>query len=82
MYYNHEIIQNTHEGMSFNLRVRIRFFYYYFTRFVELHYGLYQIIENDILKKVNNILYRKLVIIFGGLIQFDIMLITNKASMQ
>ncbi|RYR41725.1 hypothetical protein Ahy_A08g038137 [Arachis hypogaea] len=38
--------------------------------------------ENDILRRVNNILYRNLVIVFGGLIHFDIMSIIDETSMQ
>ncbi|XP_025664296.1 uncharacterized protein [Arachis hypogaea] len=38
--------------------------------------------ENSILRRVSSILYRNPVIVFGGLIQFDIMLITDEESMQ
>ncbi|RYR13863.1 hypothetical protein Ahy_B04g070627 isoform C [Arachis hypogaea] len=38
--------------------------------------------ENSILRRVSSILYRNPVIVFGGLIQFHIMPITNEESMQ
>ncbi|RYR57057.1 hypothetical protein Ahy_A05g022799 [Arachis hypogaea] len=38
--------------------------------------------ENGILTRVSNILYQNPVIVFSGLIQFDIMLIIDKVSMQ
>ncbi|RYR57137.1 hypothetical protein Ahy_A05g022875 [Arachis hypogaea] len=38
--------------------------------------------ENGMLSRVSSILYRNLVIAFGGLIQFDIMLIIDEASMR
>ncbi|XP_057739780.1 uncharacterized protein LOC130956830 [Arachis stenosperma] len=38
--------------------------------------------ENNILRRVSSIVYRNPVIVFGGLIQFDIMPITDEKSMQ
>ncbi|RYQ84577.1 hypothetical protein Ahy_B10g103998 [Arachis hypogaea] len=50
--------------------------------FVELQNGLCDNIQSHISKKVSKILYRNPVQVFGGLIQFQIMPITNDASMQ
>ncbi|RYR07213.1 hypothetical protein Ahy_B05g074524 [Arachis hypogaea] len=50
--------------------------------FVELQNGLCDNIQNHISKMVSNILYRNPVQVFGGLIQFQIMPITDDASMQ
>ncbi|RYR15176.1 hypothetical protein Ahy_B04g071902 [Arachis hypogaea] len=50
--------------------------------FVELQNGLCDNIQNHISKRVSNILYRNPVQVFGGLIQFQIMPITDDASMQ
>ncbi|RYQ82225.1 hypothetical protein Ahy_B10g100818 [Arachis hypogaea] len=49
---------------------------------IELQNGLCQSMENSILRRVSSILYRNPVIIFGGLIQFDIMPIVDEESMQ
>ncbi|XP_057738651.1 uncharacterized protein LOC130955723 [Arachis stenosperma] len=50
--------------------------------FVELQNGLCNNIQSHILKRVSNLLYRSPVQVFGGLIQFQIMAITDDASMQ
>nr|XP_029147041.1 uncharacterized protein LOC112733035 [Arachis hypogaea] len=50
--------------------------------FVELQNGLCNNIQSHILKRVSNLLYRSPVQVFGGLIQFQIMPITDDASMQ
>ncbi|RYR13861.1 hypothetical protein Ahy_B04g070627 isoform D [Arachis hypogaea] len=50
--------------------------------FIELQNSLCQSMENSILRRVSSILYRNPVIVFGGLIQFHIMPITNEESMQ
>ncbi|RYR20283.1 hypothetical protein Ahy_B03g065390 [Arachis hypogaea] len=47
-----------------------------------LQNGLCDNIQSHILKRVSNILYRNHVQVFGGLIQFQIMSITDDASMQ
>ncbi|RYR40964.1 hypothetical protein Ahy_A09g046706 [Arachis hypogaea] len=47
--------------------------------FIELQNGLYQSMEHDIFRRVSNILYRNLIIVFGDLIQFDIMSIIDEA---
>ncbi|XP_015950049.1 uncharacterized protein LOC107474918 [Arachis duranensis] len=50
--------------------------------FVELQNGLCNNIQSHIFKRVSNLLYRSPVQVFGGLIQFQIMPITDDASMQ
>ncbi|XP_016195406.1 uncharacterized protein LOC107636408 [Arachis ipaensis] len=50
--------------------------------FVELQNGLCNNIQSHILKRVSNLLYRSPVQVFGGLIQFQLMPITDDASMQ
>ncbi|KAL4300606.1 hypothetical protein AHAS_Ahas17G0217700 [Arachis hypogaea] len=50
--------------------------------FIELKNDLSQSMENNILSRVSNILYRNSVIIFGILIQFDIMSIIDETSIQ
>ncbi|XP_015952773.1 uncharacterized protein LOC107477296 [Arachis duranensis] len=50
--------------------------------FVELQNGLCNNIQSYILKRVSNLLYRIPVQVFGGLIQFQIIPITDDASMQ
>ncbi|RYR28683.1 hypothetical protein Ahy_B01g052831 [Arachis hypogaea] len=50
--------------------------------FVELQNGLCDNIQSHISKRVSNILYRNSVPLFSGLIQFQIMSITNNTSMQ
>ncbi|RYR79259.1 hypothetical protein Ahy_A01g004086 [Arachis hypogaea] len=72
VYYNSEIIPNTHEGVAFVCECPFLFAIPYSTSFVEFH----------ISKRVSNILYKNHVQVFGGLIQFQIMSITDEASMQ
>ncbi|RYR04469.1 hypothetical protein Ahy_B06g084198 [Arachis hypogaea] len=48
--------------------------------FIELQNSLCKSMENDMLKKVSNILYQKSVIVFGGIMQFDIMLIIDETK--
>ncbi|RYR64651.1 hypothetical protein Ahy_A03g010717 [Arachis hypogaea] len=50
--------------------------------FAELQYGLFQSIEIDILKRVTNILYRSPIVVFDGLIQFEVMPIADETSIQ
>ncbi|XP_016178839.1 uncharacterized protein LOC107621324 [Arachis ipaensis] len=49
---------------------------------MELQNGLCQSMENGTLMRVNRILYWNPVVVFGGLIQFDIMTITDEMTMQ
>ncbi|RYR73286.1 hypothetical protein Ahy_A02g007649 isoform B [Arachis hypogaea] len=49
--------------------------------FMELQNGLCQSMENGTLMRVSRILYRNPVIVFGGLIQFDTMPITDEVTM-
>nr|XP_025611844.1 uncharacterized protein LOC112705214 [Arachis hypogaea] len=50
--------------------------------FVELQNGFCNNIQSHILKRVSNLLYRSSMQVFGGLIQFQLMPITDDASMQ
>ncbi|RYR41388.1 hypothetical protein Ahy_A08g037782 [Arachis hypogaea] len=50
--------------------------------FVELHNDFCENIQSHILKRVSNILYRNPVQVFGGLLQFQLMSITNDTCMQ
>ncbi|RYR73287.1 hypothetical protein Ahy_A02g007649 isoform J [Arachis hypogaea] len=50
--------------------------------FMELQNGLCQSMENGTLMRVSRILYRNPVIVFGGLIQFDTMPITDEVTMR
>ncbi|XP_015933132.1 uncharacterized protein LOC107459414 [Arachis duranensis] len=49
---------------------------------MELQNGLCKSMENSTLMRVSRILYRNPIVVFGGLIQFDAMPITDEASMQ
>ncbi|RYQ88254.1 hypothetical protein Ahy_B09g095558 isoform E [Arachis hypogaea] len=82
VYYNGEIIPNTHEGVSFVCECPFSFAIPYSTSFIELQNGLCVNIQSHISKRVSNILYRNPMQVFGGLIQFQIMSITDDASMQ
>ncbi|RYR59416.1 hypothetical protein Ahy_A05g025303 [Arachis hypogaea] len=63
------------------LNVRCHFLFHTMS-FVELQNGLCNNIQSHILKRVSNLLYRSPVQVFGGLIQFQIMPITDDDSMQ
>ncbi|RYQ94734.1 hypothetical protein Ahy_B08g089665 [Arachis hypogaea] len=82
VYYNGDIIPNTHEGVNFVCQCLLSFAIPCTMSFVELQNGLCDNIQNHISKRVSNILYRNPVQVFGGLIQFQIMPITDDASMQ
>ncbi|RYQ84626.1 hypothetical protein Ahy_B10g104071 [Arachis hypogaea] len=82
VYRNGEIIQNTHEGVRFVCQNLFSFVVLCTMTLMEFQNGLCQSIENGMLMRVSRILYRNPVVVFGGLIQFDIMLITDEASMQ
>ncbi|KAL4398216.1 hypothetical protein AHAS_Ahas01G0269700 [Arachis hypogaea] len=49
---------------------------------MELQNGLCQSMENGTLMRVSRILYRNPIVVFGGLIQFDVLPITDEASME
>ncbi|RYR69651.1 hypothetical protein Ahy_A03g016207 isoform B [Arachis hypogaea] len=70
VYYNGEVISNTHEGMTFVFECPLSFAIPYTMSFVELQNGLCNNIQSHILKRVSNLLYRSPVQVFGGLIQF------------
>nr|XP_025611889.1 uncharacterized protein LOC112705268 [Arachis hypogaea] len=82
VYYNGEVIPNTHEGVTFVCECPFSFAIPYTTSFVELQNGLCVNIPSHISKRVSHILYKSPVQVFGGLIQFQIMAITDDASMQ
>nr|XP_025607674.1 uncharacterized protein LOC112701090 [Arachis hypogaea] len=82
VYYNGEVIPNTHEGVTFVCECPFSFVIPYTTSFVELQNGICVNIPSHISKSVSYILYRSPVQVFGGLIQFQIMAITDDASMQ
>ncbi|RYR11148.1 hypothetical protein Ahy_B05g079634 [Arachis hypogaea] len=83
VYYNGEVIPNTHEGVIFAYcKCPLSFAIPCTMSFVELQNGLCNNIQSHILKRVSNLLYRSPVQVFGGLIQFQLMSITDDASMQ
>ncbi|RYQ83793.1 hypothetical protein Ahy_B10g102643 [Arachis hypogaea] len=82
VYYNGEIIPNTHEGVTFVCEYPFSFVIPCTMSFIELQNGLCENIQSHILKRVSSILYRNYVQVFGGLIQFQLMSITNDACMQ
>ncbi|XP_015964123.1 uncharacterized protein LOC107487942 [Arachis duranensis] len=82
VYRNGEIIRNTHEGVRFVCQNPFLFVVPCTVTLMELQNGLCQSMENSTLMRVSRILYRNPVIVFGGLIQFDTMSITDEVSMQ
>ncbi|XP_052117570.1 uncharacterized protein LOC127747570 [Arachis duranensis] len=82
VYYNGEVITNTHEGVTFVCKCPLSFAIPCTIGFVELQNGLCNNIQSHILKRVSNLLYRSPVQVFGGLIQFQIIPIIDDASMQ
>ncbi|XP_072070206.1 uncharacterized protein [Arachis hypogaea] len=82
VYHNGKVIRNTYEGVNFACENIFSFVVPYTITFAELQYELCQRIEADILKRVTNILYRSLVVIFGSLIKFEVMPIVDETSIQ
>ncbi|XP_016185320.1 uncharacterized protein LOC107626950 [Arachis ipaensis] len=82
VYRNGEIIRNTHEGVRFVSQNLFSFVVPCTMTLMELQNGLCQNMENGTLMRVSRILYRNPIVVFGGLIRFDTMPITDKASMQ
>ncbi|RYR16010.1 hypothetical protein Ahy_B04g072998 [Arachis hypogaea] len=82
VYFNGEIIPNTHEGVTFVCECPFSFVIPWTMSFVELQNGLCENIQSHISKRVSNILYRNPVQVFGGMIQFQLMSITDDACMQ
>ncbi|RYR74509.1 hypothetical protein Ahy_A02g009247 [Arachis hypogaea] len=82
VYRNGEIIRNTHEGVRFVSQNSFSFVVPCTMTLMELQNGLCQSMENGTLMRVSRILYRNPVVVFGGLIQFDTIPITDEASMQ
>ncbi|RYR39110.1 hypothetical protein Ahy_A09g044541 isoform A [Arachis hypogaea] len=79
VYYNGEIIPNTQEGVTFVCKCPFSFSIPCTMSFIELQNSLCDNIESHMSKRVNNILYRNPVQVFGGLIQFQIMSIIDDA---
>ncbi|RYR32044.1 hypothetical protein Ahy_B01g057027 [Arachis hypogaea] len=82
VYRNGEIIRNTHEGLRFVCQNPFSFMVPCTMTFMELQNSLCQSMENGMLRRVSSILYQNPVIVFGGLIQFDIMPIIDETSMR
>ncbi|XP_057730445.1 uncharacterized protein LOC130945756 [Arachis stenosperma] len=82
VYYNGEVIPNTHEEVTFVCECLLSFAIPCDMSFVELQNGFCNIIQSHILKRVSNLLYRSPVQVFGELIQFQLMPISDDASMQ
>ncbi|RYR02138.1 hypothetical protein Ahy_B06g080970 [Arachis hypogaea] len=82
VYYNGEVITNTHEGVTFVCECPLSFAIPCTMSFVELQNGLCNNIQSLILKRVSNLLYRSPVQVFGGLIQFQIMPITDDVNWE
>ncbi|XP_057756403.1 uncharacterized protein LOC130975662 [Arachis stenosperma] len=82
VYCDGEIIRNTHEGVRFVSQNPFSFVVPCTMTLMELQSGLCQSMENGTLMRVSRILYRNSVVVFGGLIQFDTIPITDEASMQ
>ncbi|RYR21053.1 hypothetical protein Ahy_B03g066289 [Arachis hypogaea] len=74
VYRNGEIIRNTHEGVRFVCQNSFLFVVPCTMTLMDL--------QNGTLMRVSRILYRNPVVVFGGLIQFDTMPITDEGSMQ
>ncbi|RYR36057.1 hypothetical protein Ahy_A10g051113 [Arachis hypogaea] len=82
VYRDGEIIRNTHEGVRFVSQNPFSFVVPCTMTFMELQNGLCQSMENGTLMRVSRILYRNPVVVFGGLIQFDTMPITDEVTMH
>ncbi|KAL4396634.1 hypothetical protein AHAS_Ahas01G0111500 [Arachis hypogaea] len=82
VYRDGEIIRNTHEGVRFVCQNPFSFVVLCTMTFMELQNGLCQSTDNGTLMRVSRILYRNPVVIFGGLIQFDTMPITDEVTMH
>ncbi|RYR77222.1 hypothetical protein Ahy_A01g001676 isoform B [Arachis hypogaea] len=82
VYSNGEIIHNTHEGVRFVSQNPFSFVVPCTMTLMELQNSLCKSMENSTLIRVSRILYRNPIVIFDGLIQFDVMPITDETSMQ
>ncbi|XP_057745464.1 uncharacterized protein LOC130963357 [Arachis stenosperma] len=82
VYRDGEIIRNTHEGVRFVCQNPFSSVVPWTMTFMKLQNGLCQSMENGTLMRVSRILYRNTVIVFGGLIQFDTMPITDEVTMH
>ncbi|RYR21426.1 hypothetical protein Ahy_B03g066713 [Arachis hypogaea] len=82
IYHNSEVVRNTYESVSFACENIFSFVVLCTITFMKLQYGICQSIEVDILKGVTNILYRSPIVVFGSLIQFEVMPIIDETSIQ
>ncbi|RYR46798.1 hypothetical protein Ahy_A07g032620 [Arachis hypogaea] len=82
IYLNSDVIRNTYEGMSFACENTFSFVVPYTIIFAKLQYGFCESIESDILKRVSNILYQSSVVVFGSLVQIELMPIIDETSIQ
>ncbi|RYR63384.1 hypothetical protein Ahy_A04g021184 [Arachis hypogaea] len=82
VYRDDEIIRNIHEGVRFVCQNPFSFVVPWTITFMELQNGLCQSMKNGTLMRVSRILYRNPIIVFGGLIQFDTMSITDEMTMH
>ncbi|XP_025627850.1 uncharacterized protein [Arachis hypogaea] len=82
VYRNGEIVRNTHERVRFVSQNPFSFVVPCTMTLMELQNSLCQSMDNGTLMRVSRILYRNPVVVFGGLIQFDAMPITDEASIQ
>ncbi|RYR25416.1 hypothetical protein Ahy_B02g059143 [Arachis hypogaea] len=82
VYHNGEVVRNAYEGVNFACENMFSFVVLCTITIAELQYGLCQSIEADIVKRVTNILYKSPVLVFGGLIQFEVMPIVDETSVQ
>ncbi|MED6171557.1 hypothetical protein PIB30_041706 [Stylosanthes scabra] len=82
VYFNGGIIPDTQEGVSFASESSITYVVLCFTSFSELRNSICQSVDTLISKVVSSILYRNPIVVFGGLMQFQPMPITDDASMR
>ncbi|RYR79671.1 hypothetical protein Ahy_A01g004489 [Arachis hypogaea] len=82
VYHSGEVVRNMYEGVSFACENIFLLVVSCTITFVELQYGLCQSIAADIVKRVTNILYTSLVVVFGGLMQSEVMPIIDETSIQ
>ncbi|RYR77989.1 hypothetical protein Ahy_A01g002708 [Arachis hypogaea] len=80
VYRNGEIIHNTHEGVRFVYQNPFSFVVLCTVTLMKLQKGLCKSMENGTLMRVSRILYQNPIVVFGGLIQFDTMSITDESK--
>ncbi|RYR75382.1 hypothetical protein Ahy_A02g010035 [Arachis hypogaea] len=82
VYHNGEVVRNTYEGVNFTCENMFSFVVSCSITIAELQYRLCQSIKVDIVNMVTNILYKSPVVVFGCLIQFEVMPIVDETSIQ